>query len=100
MGGSLAVIIAAELIIVAAVAYGLRRRAQPEDALADIGMVTLLAVLLSPIAAYFYFGLPSYPAAWASIPANNDTLGALILLALLLAQRLVPSRRSPQAAWD
>ena len=129
MGGSFAVIVAAELIIVAAVAYGLRRRAQPEDALADIGMVTLLAVLLSPIASYFYFGLlfpawvaalrgpiiadrrlwraglvlaavlvsgllglPSYPAPLASLPANNDTLGALILLALLLAQRLAPVR--------
>ena len=66
----------------------------------SLAVIVVLAVLLSPIAAYFYFGLPSYPAAWASIPANNDTLGALILLALLLAQRLVPSRRSPQAAWD
>jgi len=129
MGGSLPVIIAAELIIVGAVAYALRRRAQPEDALADIGMVTLLAVLLSPIASYYYFGLlfpawvaalrgpivadrrlwraglvlaavlvsgllglPSYPASLASIPANNDTLGALILLALLLTQRLAPGR--------
>src|SRR5439155_1647005 len=65
MGGSLPVIIAAELIIVGAVAYALRRRAQPEDALADIGMVTLLAVLLSPIASYYYFGLlfPAWVAA-------------------------------------
>jgi len=133
LGGSLPVIIAAEAVIVAVVAYVLHRREPRQDALADIGTVTLVAVLLSPIGWYYYFGLlfPAwvavlrgpevadprlwrgalvlagvltsgvlgqqfYPATFAFLAANNDALGGLLLLALLLLQRMAPPQTTPR----
>jgi len=133
LGGSFPVIIAAEAAIVAVVAYVLHRRGPLQDALADIGTVTLVAVLLSPIGWYYYFGLlfPAwvavlrgpevadprlwrgalvlagvltsgvlgqqfYPATFAFLAANNDALGGLLLLALLLLQRMAPPQTTPR----
>lgn len=129
LGGPLPVIVAAELFILCAVAYALRGPSSPDDALADVAAITLVAVLISPIGWYYYFGLllPAwiavlrgpvvadprlwrgalvlagvlisgvlglrlYPSSWGFIAGNNDTLGGLLLLALLLVQRAAAPR--------
>ena len=83
IGVPLPVIIGAEVAIGAAVAYALRRASQPDEALADVGMVTLLAVLVSPIGWYYYWGL-LFPAAVAALrakPAFHATTWYLLLAA-------------------
>lgn len=81
LGAPLPVIIGGEVALVAAVAYALRRQAQPEEALADVGMVTLLAVLISPIGWYYYFGLlfPAFAAALRAKPASHATAWYVLL---------------------
>ncbi len=134
LGGPPAATIALAVLLLAVTAATLKRPGPPDDTLREVGIVTLLAVLLSPIGWYYYFGLlyPAWVAAlrdrprpeerrvWygalvlaavltAALPrllltaapvrflaANNDTLGALLLFALLVGARWRPAHPNPQ----
>jgi len=114
---------------VALVLAALRRLPPADDTPYEVGMVTLTAVLISPIGWFHYFtlafpawvaairgpivadrrlwrgalllagvltsgmlGHQFYPARFAFIAANNDALGSLLLLTLLILQRTAASR--------
>ena len=90
LGAPLGIIIMAELALVAAVTIVLHRRREPADPWSDIGMVTIVAVLISPVGWYYYFGL-LFPA-WVAVlrplgrvPWSRTRYAVLGIAALLLS---------------
>lgn len=117
------------VVCLAAAGCALRRRPATDDTPYEVGVVTLVSVLVAPIGWLHSFTLafPAwvaalahhppgpdprlwkvalalaglltsgmlghhfYPTSFAFIAGNNDTLGSLLLLALLLLQRLTPA---------
>ena len=73
--------IAANLLLLGFAAFALRRSTTDEDLVNDLGLVTLLAVLLSPIAwdHYFLLALPAWVAALAR-PLRDRAPGTRLLL--------------------
>lgn len=65
LGWSPATVIALELTCVAAAMLALRRRPDGDDLLPEVGLVTLVAVLVSPIA-WLYYATLTFPA-WVAV---------------------------------
>ena len=126
LGGGVPAVGVAEVALVAAVVVIVVRRRRENDQPLETGIITLLSILLAPIAWLHYFALSlplwvaaiahrpplqgwakrawtgglgiaglltsgmlghfTYPAALSFIPAHNDTVGSLLLIALLLVQ--------------
>lgn len=80
------IIIAMQVALVAVLGLVLWRRRPPFDPLSEIAMVTIVAVLLSPIGWYYYFGLlfPAWVAA-LRVPGSGMRYAVLGLTALLLS---------------
>jgi len=89
------VIVAAEVALVVATAAVLYRRRATIDPLLEIGLVTIVAVLLSPIGWYYYFGL-LFPAWVAALRAPGSRTYSVVLgLAALLLSGIVTRFRLP-----
>ena len=78
-GGSLAVALA-DLACIALAFVALRRALETGGAFAEVGTVTLLAVLLSPVAWVHYFGL-AFPA-WLTALERRSWRGVLLAAGL------------------
>jgi hypothetical protein len=85
--GPPAVILAAQVVFLGAVGITLLRRAPPTGALYEVGIVTLLAVLLSPVGWYYYFGL-LLPAGAAAI-THRPSSGRLWWIGIFVAAVLL-----------
>jgi alpha-1,2-mannosyltransferase len=88
-GGGITTIIMVHVLLVALTAWTFGRRGRPIGALYEGGIVILLAVLLSPIGWFYYFGLllPAGAAAVHHLPRQDRRawIAALGLAALLLS---------------
>jgi len=98
-GWPTAAVLASGLVCLALVIATLRRPMAPLGTLADIGLVTLLAVLLSPIAWLYYYTLafPAWVATLARPVQRAPWLRGLLLVAGALTSGLLTFDLYPRA---
>ena len=101
-GWPVPVVVALELGCVAAVAFALRRAAGGErNALYEVGLVTLGAVLVSPVAWLYYYTL-AFPA-WVVLLSRSTPrpagFRAMLLAAAMLTSGLLTFGLYPQFLW-
>ncbi|PYP29710.1 MAG: hypothetical protein DMD55_00505 [Gemmatimonadetes bacterium] len=93
-------VVALELACVAAALVALRRSDPERDAVYEVGLAAVIAVLVSPVAWLYYYTL-AFPG-WVAVlsrPPRSPQLSALLLVAAILTSGLLTFGLYPQWLW-